>query len=141
MPHPKHLKHTNSFLSHSSLPGGSNPHFYMRKLRHRWLSLNYGHMTDAGATRLQNQVSLYFLNKALAMQILRPQGASEPPGRLQKTQVSDSISLNEPRNEFLTHCRDPELVQGPYFENHSIRTLNPRLQVCTMWEIFITTNI
>lgn len=105
------------------------------------MSFNYGHMIEAGATRLQNQVSLYFLNNALAMQILRPQGASEPPGRLKKTQVSDSISLSEPRNAFLTRYRDLELVQGPYFENHSIRALNPRLQVCTMWEIFITTNI
>lgn len=58
------------------------------------MSLNYGHMTEAGEIRLQNQVSLYFLNNALAMQVLRLQGASEPPGRLQKTQVSDSVSLS-----------------------------------------------
>lgn len=44
MHYEKCLKHTNSFYAHSCLLGGSDPHLYMRKLRHRGVkSLNYGH--------------------------------------------------------------------------------------------------
>lgn len=50
------------FYAHGSLLGGRNPHLYMRKLEHREVeSLNYGHMTEAGRTRLKSPRSVCIL--------------------------------------------------------------------------------